>query len=255
MKLQQTNSTSYDIDSEWAEHTTNRIIREMREIYVLNEGQIDEGIKEFLQKGAAKVKNAVAKSGKAGKEATATINAHVAKKMQVDMPEAFAKLKQFAGNHKTATAVIAVVGASLMAMEPAAASQAMDAVSNMGIDQVADQIGGGGGGGGGKQMIIDILKSAQANGADMDQVNQGLRSVEVHGMNVEDFANKVVELSAKSKDPDSFIAAGREKIINALRDIQGGVADADMQSEPTVTTKQYTRQDMDPEMAKRLRGG
>ena len=138
MKLNNFKQTDFDVTDEWIDHTTDRIIREMMESQLDESLLIEGGVKEFLQKGAQKIKAVVQKAGKSGEEVYDQLQVKVLDTMVNKMPEAANKLKQFAGDHKMATAVIAVVGASLLAMEPAAASQAMDVISQQDASQVAD---------------------------------------------------------------------------------------------------------------------
>ena len=217
MKLNNFHQTDFDVTDEWIDFATDRIVREMMETQ-LDESLLNEGIKEFLAKGAEKIKAVVQKAGDQGEEVYDRVQVKVLDVMVNKMPEVADKLKQFAGNHKTAAAVIAVVGASLLAMEPAAASQAMDTIAQQDVSQIADaatgMISSGGDAGVSPKLISaltdkmdGIFKASTEGGlkalSGTDAVQQ---AAEAHGVS----PDKMIEHLMKN-------VQGKEELVNQFK--------------------------------------
>lgn len=103
----------------------NQIIKEMSEEYLmLIEADIlEEGLPDLIQKGAKKVANLTKSIKDLGKKGLDKVQVKLMSLMMDKMPQAAKNLKEFIGNHKVATAVVIVLAATMLGMDPASAGQ------------------------------------------------------------------------------------------------------------------------------------
>jgi len=227
------------------------------ERFMEDEDFLDEGAKELFAAGKKKLGAAAEKLKDAAdapaQKAWAEIQSRLA---TAGKDDAIGKLKAFASKNKVAIGTLAILGAGMLFSGDASASDAMQAGADMAggfAGQAADAAGGGG-----DAILNNLVQQVQNQGMDAQKFMQAMSNVQVDGMGVQDFADQL------SKQPDNVQQNGISKIIKAtLQASQQGaeqVADAGTQGQDaggnfTTTTKEFTRQNMDPAMAQKLRGG
>ena len=262
MKLQEISKTEYDISDELIALNAERFIREMQEeaasimapCFVLKEGTkkyevdqeiLEERIRDLLKAGARKFGGFFKKLKGASDEVIQKAAADVQSRMAASGREGImSKIQAFAKkNAKFAkpAMIVAVIGASMLGMEPAAASEMMAGLDQMGgpeLDQAMadyglDPAGGeaAAGGVGDPTQAINALKTDIArefvsaklpDGSTIpkDAVLDAIRTGKFDGMSLDKYLARAVEFAEqRGLNPQEL-----RRVINP--EIQQGMMDA-----------------------------
>lgn len=229
---------------------------------------LDEGAKELYAAGKKKLGAAADKLKDAAdapaQKAWAEIQSRLA---TAGKDDAIGKLKAFASKNKVAIGTLAILGAGMLFSGDASASDAMGQAAGF-AGQAADAAGSGG---------VDILQDALTkiqeigtqNGIDLSNIKDNINGIQVKGMTIQDYADAANNAVNNADDPakaQRMAQAAKDNISQAIIDAvkqSGGDAAQNAQGSEnvtqgadgsTTTTQQYTRQNMDPAMANKLRG-
>ncbi len=228
---------------------------------------LEEGAKELFAAGKKKLGAAADKLKDAAdapaQKAWAEIQSRLA---TAGKDDAIGKLKAFASKNKVAIGTLAILGAGLLFSGDASASDAMGQAAGF-AGQAADAAGSGG------DVLQDALSQIQQigsqNGIDLSNIQDNIQGIEVKGMSIQDYADAANNAINGSDDPakaQRMAQAAQDNISQAIMDavkqsggdaaqnVQGGENVAQNADGSTTTTQEFTRQNMDPAMANKLRG-